>query len=489
MKSKITINDLKDDELRIILKLLSVRQLFNCLTVSKRFQSIIIEILESQKVLTLLYNDINHYTKQELEVMCSQRSHIGINSSVGRIIGSKAMISPFILLEFSHIRDKFPHIIDFCPNIQSLNLKEFSIKNSDIELILKLCPKLECLSITSNDKNWRNILLNSISGLKHVSLSLTYDAVFGSKPHVKCRDLPLIEELIIDGADTDSLIEDILCSLLKSISSQINKFHFRPSNQIFNEKVLDIIKALNGDEVNKSHIKNLDIDVIAFDEMIESINSQLSSLEILYLHFNSQSKQSISMKNLKNLREIHLIFNSNNDFGFRSVSNDENSVQFISLLLNIPSNVKKLSISNAFIALSTFRETSYCLPFLQQLELNYVCIETDSVHNFWQVIANFKNLKSLTLNLTDITDNGCEHLIECQSLQSLELVKYKGPKAGETLISSLKMIETFKKLAKREINVNKWFDLRLDIDVFEVNDEIKSQIPRNMRLMNVGFKK
>lgn len=64
MNSKLTINDLKYDELIIILKTLSVRQLLNCRTVCHKWKAIAEQILESQQVLTLFYNDINHYTKQ-----------------------------------------------------------------------------------------------------------------------------------------------------------------------------------------------------------------------------------------------------------------------------------------------------------------------------------------------------------------------------------------------------------------------------------------
>ncbi len=103
------------------------------------------------------------------------------------------------------------------------------------------------------------------------------------------------------------------------------------------------------------------------------------------------------------------------------------------------------------------------------------------------MIASFKYLQFLTLNLTDINDDGCEHISNSESLQTLELVKYNGPKAGESLISSHKIIESFRNLANR--NRDKWFTLRLDIDVFEVNDGIKRGIPRNMKLLNVGFKK
>jgi len=93
----------------------------------------------------------------------------------------------------------------------------------------------------------------------------------------------------------------------------------------------------------------------------------------------------------------------------------------------------------------------------------------------------------LTLNLTDICDDGCEHLSNSESLHTLELIKYNGPKAGQTLISSDKIIQSFGNLA--DLNRDKWFNLRLDIDVFEVNEEIRRKIPRNMRLLNVGYKK
>jgi hypothetical protein len=67
MNNKITINDLKDDELRIILKALSIRELINNLRVCKKWQIIIYEILETQSVLTLLYNDMNHFTQEGIQ--------------------------------------------------------------------------------------------------------------------------------------------------------------------------------------------------------------------------------------------------------------------------------------------------------------------------------------------------------------------------------------------------------------------------------------
>ena len=93
----------------------------------------------------------------------------------------------------------------------------------------------------------------------------------------------------------------------------------------------------------------------------------------------------------------------------------------------------------------------------------------------------------MTLQQTDICDEGFEYLMNSQSLNTLELVKYKGPKAGETLIDSNKVIQLFGHLAS--LKPNQWFHLRLDIDVFEVNIETKRQIPRNLNILNVGHKK
>jgi hypothetical protein len=68
MNNRITINDLKDDELRIILKALSIRELINSLRVCKKWQIIIYEILETQSVLTLLHNDINHFAQNGIQL-------------------------------------------------------------------------------------------------------------------------------------------------------------------------------------------------------------------------------------------------------------------------------------------------------------------------------------------------------------------------------------------------------------------------------------
>jgi hypothetical protein len=67
MNNRITINDLKDDELRVILKALSIRELINNSRVCKKWQIIIYEILETQSVLTLLYNDMNHFTQEGIQ--------------------------------------------------------------------------------------------------------------------------------------------------------------------------------------------------------------------------------------------------------------------------------------------------------------------------------------------------------------------------------------------------------------------------------------
>jgi hypothetical protein len=67
MNNRITINDLKDDELRVILKALSIRELINNSRVCKKWQIIIYDILKTQSVLTLLHNDINHFTQEGIQ--------------------------------------------------------------------------------------------------------------------------------------------------------------------------------------------------------------------------------------------------------------------------------------------------------------------------------------------------------------------------------------------------------------------------------------
>lgn len=62
--SRLTISDLNDEELDLIFRELSVRQLFNCLTVCKRWQPIIERILKAQTTLTLIYNDVIRFNKE-----------------------------------------------------------------------------------------------------------------------------------------------------------------------------------------------------------------------------------------------------------------------------------------------------------------------------------------------------------------------------------------------------------------------------------------
>jgi hypothetical protein len=203
---------------------------------------------------------------------------------------------------------------------------------------------------------------------------------------------PKIEELIIEGTIDGFLNENTFYTLLKSISSKIKKFHFINSNPMFGENFFNIINALSGEELNKSNIKNLNINVFVFDEMLEAINNRLSSLEILYLNFKSFSNRRVSLKKLKNLRQINLNFNTtNHDFGLRAVSENDNSLHLSALLsYSIPSTVKKLSLSNAFVSLTVFKEIKDYLPFLEVLELNYVCIEMDCGLNFWEVCISNK---------------------------------------------------------------------------------------------------
>jgi ABC-type antimicrobial peptide transport system permease subunit len=203
---------------------------------------------------------------------------------------------------------------------------------------------------------------------------------------------PKIEELIIEGTIDGFLNENTFYTLLKSISSKIKKFHFINSNPMFGENFFNIINALSGEELNESNIKNLNINVFVFDEMLEAINNRLSSLEILYLNFKSYSNRRVSLKNLKNLRQINLNFNTtNHDFGLRADSENDNSLHLSKLLSHcIPSTVKKLSLSNAFISLTVFKEIKNYLPFLEVLELNYVCIEMDCGLNFWEVCISNK---------------------------------------------------------------------------------------------------
>jgi Leucine-rich repeat (LRR) protein len=207
---------------------------------------------------------------------------------------------------------------------------------------------------------------------------------------------PKIEELIIegdiDGFSNENIFYSELNEKLKSINSKIKKFHFLNSDPMFGEKVLDIINALSEEELNKSNIKNLNINAFVFDEMLEAINNRFSSLEILYLNFKSYSNRRVSLKKLKNLRQINLNFNTtNHKFGLRAVSKNDNSLH-LSALLNhsIPSTVKKLSLSNAFISLSVFKDIKNYLPLLEVLELNYVCIEMDCGLNFWEVCISNK---------------------------------------------------------------------------------------------------
>jgi len=67
-------------------------------------------------------------------------------------------------------------------------------------------------------------------------------------------------------------------------------------------------------------------------------------------------------------------------------SNNDNSLQYNSIIHKIASTLTKLILIDAFISLLELNETLKYLPLLEVLELNFVCIKTDFGLNFWQVL-------------------------------------------------------------------------------------------------------
>ncbi|CAG2112694.1 unnamed protein product [Medioppia subpectinata] len=485
---------LKYDEMRLILRHLSVSELYDCLDVTTKWHQTIADILSSQKSLSIGFNDINHYTSEELSERCDNERHLAVNSSVGRLMNNKqTFLSLFETLSFKVIqKDLFRFLADYCPNVQSLDASQYSLNASDVDQLIANCPRLQCLYVTSDEISWTKFLNPKIAGLKHFSLALTTRTpIYGVHESPFETDLsetvPQIEDLIIKRALINTVNLDILCHYLLLFGSKLKKFHFKPQNRLTNEKCLELIRALTPEEPNKTIIKNLNINVFVFKELFKEINTKLSNIDTLYLHFNNESEQKGLLQNVKNLKEINLNFNSSvSEIVMEGIQCDSD-IHFITLLPKLPQTITKLTLLDANFSLSVFLAAIDYLPVLREMQLISVFIESDSQNNFWQVICNYKNLVSLTLNMTNISDIGLEHLIGSDSLNTLELVKYNGPDANQTLIDTYRVIEVFGQLAS--LRPKLWFHLRLDIDVCEVNDQIKAQVPRNVKLVNIDYEK
>lgn len=97
-------------------------------------------------------------------------------------------------------------------------------------------------------------------------------------------------------------------------------------------------------------------------------------------------------------------------------------------------------------------------------------------------------MRSLALNFTNIRGLKCEQLIKSKSIEKLELMKFtRSEESGGQYIKPINIIAVFSAIANR--NKHKWITLKLDIDAFEVTDHIRVQIPRNSKVLNVGWKK
>ncbi|CAG2179084.1 unnamed protein product, partial [Oppiella nova] len=203
-KSRTTIDFLCLDELTLVLRHLSVTELYHCLHVCPQWHSTIRQLLSTQKSVTLCLNDISHYTNEELSEKCDNKRHLAVNSSVGRLIKSRqSLLSAITTPKFKDIQnDLFPLLTDFCPNIQSLDISQYLIGVSDMEQILAVCPRLQCLYVYSEDSNWTQFLSPTTAGLKHFSLKLSSETpIYGVRETPfdvqKCQMSPQIEDLVL----------------------------------------------------------------------------------------------------------------------------------------------------------------------------------------------------------------------------------------------------------------------------------------------------
>ena len=312
---------------------------------------------------------------------------------MGRVIGKKkAMIAVFKNPSFEKIGQNFFKLFDFCPNIQSLDLSQYSLQFSDIDIVFSSCPQLECLRITSDEINWTKFMGLKVLGLKHFSLSLIAKTpIYGihEKPLelIEYKDTIRLQDFTIINPQINSISLEILTVYLRIMSTELKKIHFLPVHKISQFEALDLIHSLTPNGSNHS-VKDFNLNVFVFDELFEELSRSLPSIESLSLHLNIETKQNDLLKKLKNLRKLNLNFNSNvNFFSFEGLHSDSDK-QFIDLLPNIPPTLQKLTIFDATLSLSAFIQTLNFLPKLRELELIYVFIENDCQQSFWQVFIH-----------------------------------------------------------------------------------------------------
>ncbi len=152
-ENKTTINDLNDDCIQLIIKKLSIKEIFRIERVDKRFRYLAQEVLKQKKVLSFGYSYCKHST---------------INS---QITGS----------EFDIKSDKMKTIFKKCPNIKCLQIRDVLINKLLFKWISKNCKQLVCIHI-SGPKNFLKTpkiafkgIANLLNDKIEIEINLGYD--------------------------------------------------------------------------------------------------------------------------------------------------------------------------------------------------------------------------------------------------------------------------------------------------------------------------
>ncbi|XP_054153819.1 uncharacterized protein LOC128952443 isoform X2 [Oppia nitens] len=476
----------------VFIKHLSVDDLYSCVKVCVKWRLVSSQLLASQTTLSLHNNNIYYYSEEDLDQKCDNQKHLAVVSSVGKLMDTKQnLLTHYIRPQFNFVDKYFmSFLVNYCPNIRSLDITSYSTNPFQVNHIIANCPLLECFYVASHERTWSRFLCPEVCRLKHFNLVLdTGTPVYGFNQTITYMNAenPRIEELIIMRPDINDINMNILNQYIRSVGSHLKKFHFIPESKLSQEECLELMNELTTNETKTSGIINLNLNCFVFNGFFTELNHKFSSIEKLFLHFDDQSEQNDSLNNLKNLKEIHLDFNSEvNAFAFDG-SNSDSNLQLSLFMPKIPTTIQKLTLYDASISLSILTQIPEFIPNLLKLNLTYVFIDNDCQLNFWQIIANYKRLSSLALNTTNISDEGIDNLMASDSLSTLELIKYSGPNAGNKLINTPKVLQLFKQLAT--LRIDKWFHLRLDWDEFEVTNDVKSSVPRNVKIINIGYKK
>ena len=405
-KSLLTFDELNDDVLTEILRRLPLVDRIRSQVVCKRWHQLVCHLLTKQTAVGL-----KNIAYDRSDCSFSLRHLVTDNDLIDKVffpIKSTDLNDNEFDFRLITQRDQneclenLRAILSKCPKILSLDLHRIEFNESLVQLIVDLCPKLECLHLNSMviaDNAWTLMTRRLSKRLLHLTI----------RNSIQMSQKCFVREFVQS------------CDRLKCIkvTEWNHKLHFR-----WFDYISDTVDEIQIACTSAKHIFNLDdtttkgiirrLNLSTFEALSQSVIDYIGNHFLNLTQIDLRNCEGFNKRSFRSLANLPELEQLSMDLAYANCDED------FALLAQNCTKMRRISLNFGFISLASLQMIGKSWSGLESASFRFVHVDRLNADAL-DVFISWKQLRRLSLHGTNISDQICRVIQNCDSLRYLNL--------------------------------------------------------------------